>query len=235
MSRVISPQKSAKNFRKIYNLGDRPIRQLKNTLDNEGVRIFELPVPNDEFSGISFWHSDYGPCILLNYNELQGRRNFTLAHEFAHLLYGHGASVCHIPIKIGRISAEESKANRFAVEVLLPGVGIIEDFRKGRLSKRPSWDELRNIANKWGVSIQAFGYRLEDLNVIERGHTDTLVETRRPFFRRSKTPQWEKQLGKRFVETSIEAYQKGLISIGKLAHALRIPIEKAMETVERLS
>jgi Zn-dependent peptidase ImmA (M78 family) len=156
-----------------------------------------------------------------------------LAHELAHLVYTHGSSLCFIPIKFGEVTGLEFKANQVAIELLLPGSGVVKDFRKRNFSRTPLERELAQMASRWGVSLQALGYRLENLALIERGFTDRIVEPKPKHFRRPKTPSWERQLGKTFVETSIEAYQKGLISSGKLAHALQIPIRKALERVEQ--
>jgi Zn-dependent peptidase ImmA (M78 family)/DNA-binding XRE family transcriptional regulator len=230
------PDVVARSMRRKFDVGEKPLPDLRNHLEEQGVRVFELPVPEDFFSGFSFWHSEYDPCILLDAKESKGRRNFTLAHELAHLVYTHGSSLCYIPIKFREITGLEFKANQVAVELLLPELGVAEDFRKRNLSRTPSEKYLAPIAYyKWGVTIQALGYRLENLGLIEKGHIDTLFEPK-PHYRGKKgprTPGWEKQLGKRFVETSIEAYQKGIISIGKLAHTLQIPIEKAMDKVEQ--
>ena len=232
------PKEAAQSLRKLFNVGNKPLRylNLRNILENMGLRIFELPILGDEFSGFSYWHPEYGPCILLNANEMQGRRNFTLAHELAHLIYKHGHSVCNISLESAeRIGNLEYKANQFAVELLLPESGVIEDFRRRNLSTTPTERELANMAySKWGVSIQALGYRLENLGLIKRGHTDTLFEVSKPaFLRRPKEPKWERQLGKRFIEISFEAYRKGLISSGKLANSLGITIRKTFEEIAK--
>jgi Zn-dependent peptidase ImmA (M78 family)/DNA-binding XRE family transcriptional regulator len=227
------PASVAQSLRRKFDVGDKPLPDLKNHLEEEGVRVFELPIPEDAFSGFSFWHLEYGPCILLDAKEPKGRRNFTLAHELAHLVYTHGSSLCFIPIKFGEVTGLEFKANQVAIELLLPGSGVVKDYRKRNLSRTPLERELAQMASRWGVSLQALGYRLENLALIEKGFTDRIVEPKPKHFRRPKTPSWERQLGKTFVETSIEAYQKGLISSGKLAHALQIPIRKALERVEQ--
>lgn len=228
------PKMVAHSLRRIFDIGDKPLPDLRNRLEDEGIRIFELPVPGDAFSGFSFWHLEYGPCILVNATEPKGRRNFTLAHELAHLLYRHGSSLCYIPLYIGIIYENvEYKANQVAIELLLPQLGVVENFRKKNISDCPSEPDLAPIASKWGVSVQALGYRLENLGLIKRGVTDKIVESRPTHFRRPKTPTWERQLGERFVETSIEAYQRGLISTGKLAHSLGITVRKTLEDIER--
>jgi Zn-dependent peptidase ImmA (M78 family)/transcriptional regulator with XRE-family HTH domain len=229
-----SPVLVAQSLRGKFDAGNKPLPDLRNHLEEEGVRIFELPVPEDSFSGFSFWHEEYGPCIMLDAGEVKGRRNFTLAHEVAHLVYNDGSSICFISSKYDESVRDiEYKANRVAVELLLPEPGVRGDYEKRNLSRAPSVRDLASMASKWGASLQALGYRLENLGLIEKGFTDKIVEPKPEHFRRPKTPSWERQLGKTFVETSIEAYQKGLISSGKLAHALKIPIRKALERVEQ--
>jgi len=228
-----TPRTGAQEIREQYDLGDKPIRDLRALLEDAGVRIFEMPIPNDELSGFSFWHDKYGPCILVHAKDVKGRRNFTLAHELAHLLYSHGSSACYIPSRISEVyETTERKANQFAVELLLPETGVIDDFKKRNLPKTPSEQQLRQMAIKWRVSIQALGYRLEGLSLVNKGLTNKIIESRPAYFRRPKIPTWERRLGNRFVRTSIEAYRKNLISVGRLAHALQIPVRKALERVE---
>jgi XRE family transcriptional regulator, fatty acid utilization regulator len=230
----VPPKTVAQGLRGILDVGDKPLPDLRERLEGEGVRIFGLPVPEDDFSGFSLWHLEYGPSILLNASEPQGRRNFTLAHELAHLLYRHASSLCHIPLKLSEVHGNiEVKANQFAIELLLPETSAIGDFGRRELSRTPSSKELGQMAGKWGVSIQALGYRLENLGLIEWGHTDTLFELQPPFLRRPRTPRWEKQLGKEFVGTTFEAYQRGLISTGKLASSLGITVREALKEIER--
>lgn len=230
----VSPKTVAESLRRRFGADNKPLANLRERLEGEGLRIFELLIPDDAFSGFSFWHSEYGPCILLNASDLKGRRNFTLAHELGHLLYGHESTLCYIPLKFSEVREDiESKTNQFAVELLLPETGVREDFRRRQLSITPSVKELGQMAGKWGASIQALGYRLENLDLIQRGCTDTLFETRPKFLRRSRTPKWKRQLGKEFVETTFEAYEKGLISAGKVANGLGITVREAMKEIEQ--
>lgn len=230
----VYPKTAAQSLREKFNVSDKPLPNLKERLEGEGVRTFELPVPEDAFSGFSFWHSEYGPCILLNTDELRGRKNFTLAHELAHLLYGDESTLCYIPMKLSEAHGGiETKANQFAIELLLPGTSVVADFRRRSLTMTPSPKELGQMASKWGVSIQALGYRLENLGLITRRHTDALFELKPRFLRRSRTPKWEKQLSKEFVKTTLQAYQKGLISVGKVADGLGITVREAMNVIQQ--
>jgi Zn-dependent peptidase ImmA (M78 family)/DNA-binding XRE family transcriptional regulator len=232
----VHPKTAAQNLRRILYIDDKPLPDLRERLEGKGVRIFQLPVPNDAFSGFSFWHLEYGPCILLNASELRGRKNFTLAHELAHLLYGHECALCYIPMKLSEVRGGiEFKANQFAAELLLPDTGVLVDFRRRGLSRTPSERELGQMAGKWCVSIQALGYRLENFGLMESGYTDTLFELKPKFFKRSRTPRWKRQLGTEFVETTLEAYDKGLISAGKVASGLGITVREAMKEIEQRS
>ena len=226
------PELVAQKFRNEYQLEEKPINNLRELLEQSGFRIFELSIPNDELSGFSFLHLQYGPCILINARDSKGRKNFTLAHEVAHLIYKDITSLCYIPVSFYGITENvEYKANRFAIELLLPKQGLRDYCDKRNLSATPTESDLSKIAFRWNVSIQALGYRLENLGSIQKGLTDRIVETKPTHFRRSKVPAWEKQLGKQFVNTSIEAYKKNLISVSKLAHTLHISIRKAMGVI----
>ena len=232
-SATVDPVTSARRIRDGFGLNDNPITDLRALLEDSGVRVLVMLIPDEGLSGFSFWHEDYGPCILVHAKDTPGRRNFTLAHELAHLVYRHGSCACYIPKEIGPHQERiEHKANEFAVELLLPRNGVTLDFQRRNLPKEPSEKQLGQMANKWGISIQALGYRLESLNLIKQGLTKRIVEARPAFLRRPKIPTWERRLGKSFVTTSIEAYQKNLISVSRLAHALQIPIRKAIEIVE---
>ncbi|MBM3334275.1 helix-turn-helix transcriptional regulator, partial [Candidatus Sumerlaeota bacterium] len=59
-SELPAPQ-LARERRAALGLPDGPIRDLLDRLVGVGIRVFQLPVPGDAFSGFSYWHSDYGP------------------------------------------------------------------------------------------------------------------------------------------------------------------------------
>jgi len=227
-----NPSTVARQIRDLLRAGTGPLRELRNLLEQTGVLIFELPVPDDSFSGLAFWHTDYGPSILINAKDSPGRRHFTLAHELAHLLYQQGSSLCYIPRYLSKSpKGLEHQANQFAIELLLPESAIKNDFNRKGLSRNPTEQELRSLAVKWSVSLQALGYRLENLDLITKGNTDQLIETRPLHARRPRIPTWERRVGTRFKELSIEAYKKNLISASKVAHTFNIRIRKAIEVL----
>ena len=236
-SNETNPKLVAQKYRREFNLGEKPTKNLKGLLENLGIRIFELPDSSKSFSGFSLWHREYGPCILVNYKDTTaGRKNFTLAHELYHLTT-YRASPLLCDIESERESGTdkiEIYANRFAIELLLPSDSVKRDFEQHNLSKEPSLRELGNMAGRWGVSVQAIGYRLEELFCIKQGRTNKLLASAElPHPRRGKRPPYERKLGEHFVSLAFEAYKGESISIGRLAQFLGLDVGKAIDDFHR--
>lgn len=231
----ILPIDLAKSERRNLGFDGKPARKLREVLEKIGIRIFELLVPKSDFSGFSYWNETYGPCILINSKDNFGRRNFTLAHEYAHLLYDDAPLVCEIGKEGRPVSIYgEQNVDRFAIEFLMPFEQVHDDFINRGLSSTPSVQEMGKLAGKWYVSVQAMFYRLEDLKLVEEGYADkTLASFKQPKpFRPPKVPTWKRRLGEDYVTNAIEAYRKGYITLGKLAHSLDLNLRKALEVAE---
>jgi Zn-dependent peptidase ImmA (M78 family) len=227
-----SPDELAARLRTEMGFNGKPIRGLRDALAGFGVRIFELPALSSEFSGLSSPNASYGPRILINARDLFGRRHFTLAHEYGHLLYSHGPSVCAIEEREYRDDSNpERTADLFAVAFLLPRDPLKQDFVRHNLSREPSLQEIGRIAGRWFVSFQAMSYRLEHLGLMRRGYAKQLLAHYVPPRIRTKGPRkptWERQLGRPYVNNALQAYSRGAISLGKLATCLGVDIRKAL-------
>jgi Zn-dependent peptidase ImmA (M78 family)/transcriptional regulator with XRE-family HTH domain len=210
---------------------------LKEKLEHRGIRIFELPIETSEFAGFSYWHDIYGPSVLINARDLPGRKAFTLAHEYAHLIFRDDPSACNIsPEYPGHLIAAEKRANLFAANFLMPEEGVRKEFSRRNFSNQLTIKDIGLLAGKWNVSVQAMGYRLENLELIPKGYTTEILSSyQEPTFRRRRkgaAPSWQKRLGKPYVKTAIEAYKDRCISLGKLAQSLGLPIRRALEVAE---
>lgn len=234
IAKKLNPDDLANQERQRLGLGDKPIKDLRKLLTEQGIRVFALPVPENEFSGVSWWHQDYGPCILANANDIQSRRNFTLAHEYAHILVSDPPTLCGPHLSILDI-AEDSFASQFAAAFLMPAYDLIKQFELKGLSASPSAEELSILAWRYGVSLEAIGRRLESLRLIHRGMTDRLITLGKVKLkiRAPKGPKWQyqlqRQLGAYYIGLALQAYKEGLISIGKLAQYLQLDIIDARE------
>ena len=231
----------AMHERKRLKLGDQPIRDIRNIIAHQGVRIFVLPIPEIspmELSGVSWWHDEYGPCILINARNNLGRRSFTLAHEYAHLLCSDPPTVCAYMSD----KSEERYADRFATVFLMPSNSVIMSFEDvvGEVDTIPTDKDLGILAAHFGVSLEAMGLRLETLGLMPSGTTNARVaewEKRTRFFRARKGPKWKRQLGNDFISLALDAYSKGQVSLGRehLATYFGIDLREASMLVNQQS
>ena len=222
----------AEQQRSIFDLGIKPIRQLRAILEGAGVKIFHLPVPESKFSGFSWWHQEYGPGALINGSDNAGRRNFTTAHELAHLLVDDRSVICDLLMD----ADDERYANVFAANFLMPADSLQAEFENLLRAKGALDDaDFGRIAGDYGVSLEALGRRLEEIEMLPSGTTDRKVrlwEQQRSFSGRNTNPLWRRRLGNRFTAQALEAHTKGLISLGKFASLLDIDITIAADVTK---
>lgn len=232
----IDPEELASRERVRLGKDNRPIIDMRTILESHGVLVFELDILENIFSGLSWWHPTYGPCILVNYSDTRGRKNFTLSHEYCHLLLEHGPTACEIEFDYLRGADEELIANRFAAAFIMPASDVRVEFRKRQLVPKTMTDnELGKLARRYGASLEAMGRRLEELGLVYRGFVYDRIEkwkSQRRFWPRGRRrPKWQKQLGDHFVDQALRAHTQGHISLTTLSHYLGIDIREAYRAV----
>ena len=231
----ITPDLLATRERTRLNLDGKPIRDIRRLLTKIGVRVFLLPIIEKKLSGLSWWHVDYGPCILVNaYDEPRGRRAFTMAHELAHLIKDDMPVVCDLEFK----APEEDFANKFASHFLIPASDLRERYNSivGPPLTLPNNEQLGILANRYGVSLEALSRRLESIQLINWGSTEKYIEEWSKLPRRyrgAKGPRWKRQLGEKYVSLAYNAYSQGDISVGKLAQSLGVDIRTALNETQK--
>lgn len=110
---------------------------------------------------------------LIGVNSLHhiNRQRFTIAHECGHFLLHKGQDV-HIDrsFRVNRrdevsskaIDPEEIEANRFAAELLMPYDMIMKDLVEYDIDIENE-EELKDLAERYQVSIQALTHRITNL------------------------------------------------------------------------
>jgi Zn-dependent peptidase ImmA (M78 family) len=137
-----------------------------------GVDVRQLPM-EDSVSGVLVL-KDGQAAIGVNEAHHPNRQRFSIAHELGHYLLHRNSSDLFVdaaPIffRDDRSSdgteRQEIQANAFAAELLMP-----EDMLRAQLTNRPLdvFDDIamRQLAVRFGVSVQALSIRLTRLGLI---------------------------------------------------------------------
>lgn len=203
---------AASYMRKALDLPvDGPIGNLTRILENKGVYIIlvaqsETGVSTHKFSGYNGTSNKGFPIITINEDMAYGRQRFTLAHEFAHLLFKNATE--------GQI---DDAAGRF----LLPSDDIVREIG----SKRPliSYNEIKFVQDEYGVSGQCVVYRAQQESIISRSVYLAIM-------RSGQYPQDSKDNKEnpaRLEQIVCRAYTDNEISISKAAELLNIDVNDA--------
>ena len=136
-------------------------RDIVKALEEVGVLVMmsgivgnntHRPLSTDEFRGFCLYDV-LAPLIFVNLaGESYGAQNFTLVHEFAHLLAGHSALSGGDHLLGG--TSEEAWCNRVAALALLP------DDALAAFDAAQSLQDYRVAARRFGVSAEVALHRL---------------------------------------------------------------------------
>lgn len=148
---------ATEKVRGAWNLGLDPLPNVIETLESNGMKVFEVEAP-EKFDGFSGWADGHPVVVLAKWlnNDLP-RKRFTALHEAAHLLI-HS----HID---SRGKETEPYCNRFAGAMLIPQKIFKADW--GGYRKHVSMEELIDLKRRYGMSIAAIMHRAVDLGLLD--------------------------------------------------------------------
>jgi Zn-dependent peptidase ImmA (M78 family)/DNA-binding XRE family transcriptional regulator len=203
--------------------------------NNLGVDVLVEAHPEDALAGAAITDEAF-PLIFVNASQPTPRALFTLAHELAHVLTGHGETIT-LDRDLSAHSPSERFANAFAATLLMPEVEIrraIDRYGRGA-------ESLARMLQLFGVSFESLVYRLHNTRRIDARGRDNLRslglrglirELDRPEHKTSLDPQLQKsliaQLGGRperrppgwLLDRAVKGYRDGTIGIRPLAGLL---------------
>lgn len=146
--------KAAQIIRNEWNMGLSPIHDMIQLFEDHGIIIIEIEEKENKFDGLATFVNNKYPVIVLNKLFVVERKRFSLAHELGHLLLSIS------PTSLNK----EAACNMFASELLLPKQILIEAF--GGKRRHISFNELKAMQIKYGLSIKAIIYRLVDVGIL---------------------------------------------------------------------
>ena len=207
----------ATTLRAAWNLGSAPIQNMTELLEERGIKVFKLDLP-ERVDGLSCrvhrLDGDDVPVVVCSTGKSVERQRFTIAHELGHL-------VLDIPSTI----PEEKACQRFAGAFLAPRAELIREV--GRRRHNFGFAELIEIKRMFGISAAALVMRMRDLGIIKEA-------TLRAIFRgigsrwRSEEPHPldREELPTRFRRLCLRALAENEISDSKAAELLRLRVSE---------
>ncbi len=214
----------AGNLRDTLKLNRRvTLVELKQALSERNIFVFDWAMPW-HLSGLSY----RGPftAIFINAKHSASRRLFTLAHEFAHVVFHLGRKDPETKERTDTVVSSlashrdplEKQANAFAGEFLMPEAdlqAIVKAY--GSRLKEPSC--LERVAQEFNVSRDAIFYRLTKLNVFRWTEKNKYFrgDFQTPVAPPCRVENIDAQVDARFRNVALALNEEGQISNGKLA------------------
>lgn len=161
----LSIQDKASELRKHWGTGLRPIKNMTELLENNGISIFvadTTDLKTDAYSRII----NGIPVIVLNKGKgTSVRWRFSLAHELGHLFLHRGLSETDFALRNRELEVE---ANLFAEYFLMPTDGFKNSFMATKL------EHFIPLKKEWGVSVAAIIYHCNRIGLIDVHKTKSL-------------------------------------------------------------
>jgi len=166
----ITPEDIARDLRDELALGDGPIENLVQVLEDAGVAVLRTDLGSTRIDALVSWPPNKWPLVILSSHAPADRQRFTLAHELGH------AVMHEVPAE-----EQESEADRFASEFLMPAHSIRRDLNE------VSIPQLAKLKPKWKVSMAGLLRRARDLGQItESQYKQMNIEFSKAGYRKSE-------------------------------------------------
>jgi transcriptional regulator with XRE-family HTH domain len=203
-------------LRQEWNLGFDPIYNVVEMLELKNIKVLLLD-EEKKFSGLS-GHANNDTShqfIVLNRGLSDDKKRFTALHELAHLLLPQH--------KLN----EEKASDRFAGAFAFPKESVIKEF--GERRTKISFEELKHIKLKYGISIVGIVFRLYQLKIINKNMFERFLKQNRVTKFDNKVEFVRDERVTRFENLLAHAYSERLISLSKLAELLGERVDSALE------
>ena len=213
-------EKLAVSLRKLWSLGVDPIENLMETLEDKGVKVVILEGEKD-FDDLSCWANEKIPVILVKEGLSGDRQRSSLAHELGHLI-----------MKVSPHIDEEKAAFRFSGAFLVPAEMVYRELGKRR--SKIELGELYMLKKKYGMSMQQWVYRANDLSVISESQASDLFRLFRVrgWNRNEPGEQIPREEPGRFKRLLLQAVTERLISPVRAAEILDEPFDKFRNSLQ---
>lgn len=217
-------EEAARQLRTFWDLGEDPIPDLCELLEEKGVKVCALSMP-ESVSGVQAevraTSERHLPVIVVNSVHPGERQRFTLAHELGHMYLQMAGGL-----------DPEKACDRFAGALLIPAKMLIREVGPHR--KDISIRELFQLKDRFGASAQAISYRCKDLGIFGPGlfsQVFKVFNARR--WRLHEPNEMPGERPQRFARLCIRALSEGVISEAKASELLGTTVKKLVESLDK--
>lgn len=233
---IVQTATKVRGFFKEHGLYDNEL--LGRVIENLGVKVIEMPFQVSGCFGFTLKLDERRVAIVVNTdkNISRERRLFTLAHELGHiLLHSHGPSIEDMDDESAEKS--ENEANAFAASLLMPEDAFDEEWN---MTSGVSWlDRVLAVKQAFRVSYKTVLWHLNE----RKSHPDAKLSVYAMFgqqylqrFGKSLAGNvepfpysFQNQSLPRYASLCRTAYEKGEISLSRLAELLGISYTQARD------
>lgn len=212
----------ALSLREFWQLGYDALNSLGETLEERGIKIGVFQELG-KVDAISFWiDGENTPVIVVRDGVPGDRQRFSIAHELGHI-------VLDIP-KQWQARQVEKAVNRFAGAFLVPDFVVKQEL--GARRHRIDIEELLPLKHKYGLSMQAWIHRAEDLKIISKAEALRLRKEFKKKGWKEKEPgdQYPPERLSRFERLVYRALSEGIISRSRAVELLSFSHHKLLES-----
>ena len=194
----------ARHVRTMLGIGDAVCFDYFELLARHGIRTLELQLP-DEVGSLSLYESNLNQATIFissgraSTQNTPERKIYSLVTELANILMENARKASIIErVPATQLLSDEKFTRHFAALFLIPAEAVQETMRQYRLTpERWNYDLMLSIKNRFGVSAQAFCYRLLELEHITEALAAEFrnrIETHYEEVRKSATPSRTNEL-----------------------------------------
>ncbi len=216
-------EQAAEQLRKRWNLGNDPTPNLCEFLEEKGIKVCAIPLP-ESVSGVQATVKAADgteiPVIVVNAEHAGERQRFTLAHELGHLY-----------LDVRKLDPEPT-CQRFAGAFLVPREVLVREV--GPTRHAISTRELFQLKQLFGTSAQAIAYRCKDLEIINQRMLSGILRLFNLKGWRSREPlELPRERPSRFERLCIRALAEDVISEGKASELLQKTVREVVDSLDR--
>ena len=227
---VRDAEDAARSVREEWGLGNDPIPQLSELLEERGVKIVSLDL--DDVDGLAAKvrrkDKEAARVIVVKKSTWSERKRFNLAHELGHMVMTPAESV-----------DGEKAAHRFAGAFLAPADALRAEIGVKRSSI--SVGELAALKRRFGMSIQALTYRCKDLGIINQAVFGRMFKLfaergwRAPPYEEPETLDPALEEPKRFERLCYRALTENVIGEARAAELLGLTLRELDARLDQMA